>query len=288
MRIRLALFLILFPAISHAEIGSFPIREADRPLVLVPGLAEFGVTAGYAKVPGDYDADARVVGVGPGSVTASWDTMLVGRYGLFRDFEIHVRAPWTLDLATKGSNRTLSGSGRAALGVSWTPPDTGTSADLRLTGELLLPTTARALRTDPAGLVHHDHLGVSGALDGKIRIAEDAAAHAGASFVFPFANADDRTNDRNPPLSFSIGAGSLFQASERVWIDAAAGFVRTNRDRVSGGIVPRSDQFLVDLEPAIGISPTRWYDVALSSSIPVAGKNTAQAFALRLTARARF
>lgn len=288
MRIRLSLVLLFLPAVASAEIGDYPIRESDRPLVLVPGLAEFDLTAGFTKVPGAYDADARVAHTIAGGVTSSWDSTLVGRYGLFRDFEIHVRAPYTLALATKGSSTAISGSGRAALGVSWTPPETGTSADLALGGALLLPTTARSLRTDPAGLVHHDHLAVAASLDGKIRVADDAAAHGGGSIVFPFANEDDRTNDRNPPASFSIGAGSTFQLSDRVWTDASAAFSRTNRDRVAGGIVPRSDQFLVDFEPSIGIAPTRWYDLRLSASIPLAGKNTSQAFALRLGARARF
>lgn len=282
-----AIPLLAWALPARAEIGDYPLREVDRPLVLIPGLAEFEARAGYADVPGNYDAEGRVARLGAGSVTSAAELEVAGRYGLFRAFEISFRAPWTASLATKAGT-TQSGSGRARLGVAWTPPSTPGGADIALEGALVLPTTARVLRTDAAGVVHHDRLALAGSAGAKYRVAPDGAAHALAGFVFPFANADDRAADRNPPATFFVVAGSLFQLTDQLHADAAAGFTRTNRDRVAGGIVPRSDQFRVDLEPAIGFAPTRWYDLGLRASIPVAGKNTPQAFDLQATARARF
>ena len=83
-------------------------------------------------------------------------------------------------------------------------------------------------------------------------------------------------------------AGVILQASDRLWLDAAGSFTRTAENRINGGAVPSSDQYLLALTPTAGFSPTRWYDFALTATVPLAGKNTPQAFELDGRLRARF
>ena len=164
-------------------------------------------------------------------------------------------------------------------------------ADLTfVAGELstVLPTTARRLRTDPGGVVHPDHLAIGGTLYVKQVLLDSTAAHGSVGFVYPFANADDDRAKRDPPSTFAVTAGSTFQISERIYADATAAFTRTNRDRVSGGIVPRTDQYRVEVRPTAGIQIDPRFDLAGSASIPVAGKNTPQSYGVNAQLRFRF
>ena len=97
MRYRFVVLVLiaLAPAGARAEIGDYPIRNVDRPLLLIPGLAEFTADASCSTSPSQYDAGGRVVRSADGSVIAAAGLMIAGRYGLFRDFEIGFRAPWT-------------------------------------------------------------------------------------------------------------------------------------------------------------------------------------------------
>lgn len=276
------------PRIARADIGAFPQEEVARPVLAPAGLTETRLDATWVFAPTTWNADARTAPASDGAVTSAVLLSVTGRYGLFRALEINVRAPWTLDLHTKGGTGQDGGSGRLRLGLGWNPPWTAPGTDVALESGLVLPTTSHALRTDEAGVVHRDHLAVDGVIRAKYRLTDDSAAHAEGGLVFPFANADDRAADRSPPLTFFVSAGSTFQLDPRLWVDAAAGFTRTNRDRIAGGIVPRSDQFLVDVRPSVGVSPTRWYDLVLTGSLPLAGKNTPVAYQAGLELRARF
>ncbi|HVO29411.1 MAG TPA: hypothetical protein VMV18_01690 [bacterium] len=288
MRRALVVGLLLFPGVARADLGDFPSSEAARPLLATPGLTEIETQAAWVHAPDVYGADARIAAAPAGVITSAIGAEIAGRYGLFKSFEISFREPWTFALNTRAHEGATSGSGRARLGLSWTPPWTASGVDVAIDGALVLPTTAHVFRTDATGAVHPDHLSVGGSLRAKYLLSDDDAAHVEGGFLFPFANSDDRAADRVPPASFFVSAGSIFQLGERAWVDAAAGVTRTNRERIATGIVPQSDQFLVDAHPAIGLSPTRWYDLILTASLPVAGKNTSQAYSVGAVVRARF
>ena len=119
-------------------------------------------------------------------------------------------------------------------------------------------------------------------------LLDQTAAWGSAEIVFPFANEDDDLAERDPPATFRFAAGSIFQIDDRFHASAGASFTRTNRDRIAGGIVPRSDQFRIDLMPEVGVALHRQIDVAVGAALPVSGKNTPQSYLATATARVRF
>ncbi len=277
---------------------SWPIREVERPLVIPPGVAEVEGEVAAASSSGWYDADSRRRALPDGSASSAATAAVSGRYGLFQGLEVGVRVPWIARLDTAGGD-PVSGSGRAELGARYELPWPGTTwtetgeqipPPFRVAAEaaVVLPSTARRLRTDELGVVHKDHLAIAAAIHAKHHASDATAPHASLGFVAPFANEEDRAADRDPPSSLFLSAGSTFQPSDRIWADLTATFARTNRDRVAGGAVPRTDQFLVELNPAVGLNLERNVDVALRAGIPLAGKNTPQSFSITSEARIRF
>ena len=276
----------------------WPIQEVARPLVAEPGMSEVEVAVAAASASRWYDADSRTRAMPPGSASSAATAEIAGRYGLFQGLEVSVALPWIARLDPAGGD-PVSGAGRAELGARYELPWPGTTwtetgeripPPFRVSGDVavVLPSTARRLRTDDAGVVHKDHLAAAGAVRVKHHVSDHAAAHAFAGFIAPFANAEDREAERDPPSSFTLSAGSTYQATARLWADVTASFTRTNRDRVAGGVVPRTDQFLVRLEPAAGLAIARNVDVAIRLAVPLAGKNTPQSFTLSSEARVRF
>lgn len=245
-----------------------------------------------------YDADSRRRSLPPGSVSSATSATIAGRYGLFQGLEVTVALPWIARLDPEGG-RPVSGVSRAELGARYELPWPGTTwtetgeqvpPRFRLSVDVaaVLPSTARRLRTDDAGVVHKDHLAVAAALRAKHHVSDAIAVHGRAGFVAPFANAEDREAERDPPTTFEVSAGATYQASDHVWGDLGAAFVRTNRDRIAGGVVPRSDQFRVEVRPALGVAITRDVDLGLRLALPIAGKNTPQSFSIASEARVRF
>lgn len=278
--------------------AAWPVREVERPIVVFPGMTEIEVGLAGTSAARWFDEDSRTRVLPPGSTTSAAAVGVGARYGLFQGLEVSVALPWIARLDPEGSE-PVSGSGRAELGaryelpwpgVTWTETGEQIAPPFRIAGEIraVLPSTARRLRTDEAGVVHKDHLAVAGALQVKHHVGELTAAHATAGFVAPFANAEDREAERDPPSTLFLAAGSTFQPSDRIWADLSAAFTRTNRDRIAGGVVPRSDQFLVELRPAAGVTVLRNLDVSVHAGLPLAGKNTPQSFTIGTGARFRF
>lgn len=266
--------------------GGYAAREVDRSLVLPPGVAEAAIEGEYTLAARYFDRDAATRALPAGAAARAATATIRGRYGLFRSLEVFAEGPWIVRLDPEG-DRAVSGAGRAAIGARYQlspKPITFLAADLAA----VLPTTAPRLRTGADGTIHRDHLAVAGTLHLKQRLFASGAAHASAGFVAPFANADDEDAGRDPPSSFFVVAGSTFQLSDRWWADASGRFTRTNRDRVAGGVVPRSDQFLAELRPTLGANLRRDADLEVTTSLPVAGKNTPQSFGVTATVRIRF
>lgn len=264
----------------------FPAREVDRPLVVSPGMSELNGGFEYRDAGRFYDEDSRLRRLPGDASTSAALATAHGRYGLFRNLEVRASVPWTVRLDRAGGS-TVSGLGRMSLGARYQMQPAPASF---VAGEvaMVLPSTARRLRTAPDGTVQRDRLAIAGALHAKHVLLDASAAHASLGFVFPFANADDQEADRDPPATLFVEAGSTFQVGHRLWADASAAFTRTGREDVGGTVVPRSDQFEVALKPSAGIHVTRAADVSLHGSIPVAGRNTPQTFGAALQLRFRF
>lgn len=284
MRLLAIAAAVLVAATAHAD---YPDREVDRPIVLPPGLSEAGASGEYARATRGFDADARTRALGDGGIESAVTTTALARYGVFQGLEVWVRAPYVLRLGVRGDDRPLSGTGRAAFGARYERSPRPLTYVAASAG-IVLPSTSRALRTHPDGTLHRDHLAVSGAASFKQVLLDQTAAWGSAEIVFPFANEDDDLAERDPPATFRFAAGSLFQIDDRFHASAGASFTRTNRDRIAGGIVPRSDQFRIDLLPEVGVALHRQIDVAIGAALPVSGKNTPQSYLATATARVRF
>lgn len=267
--------------------AEYPDREVDRPLVLAPGMTEVFLAGEYARAMRAFDADARTHALPPGATESAVTATAFSRYGVFQGLEVWVTAPYIVRLQTANAERPLSGTGRAAFGARYeiSPrPLTFVAGS----GGVVLPSTARRLRTDPDGTLRRDHLAVSGSLAFKQVLLDATAAWGSAEIVFPFANEDDDRAERDPPATFRFAAGSIFQVDDRFFANAGASFTRTNRDRVSGAVIPKSDQFRVDLLPTIGMHVNRQVDLSAAAALPVAGKDTPQSYLFTGTIRARF
>lgn len=249
-------------------------------------MSEVGGVFVYRDADRFYDSGSRLRPLPGDASTSALLATAHGRYGLFQNLEVRVAAPWTVRLDRAGGS-PVSGLGRLELGARY---EIRPKPIAFVAGEvaLVLPSTARRLRTGPDGSVRRDHLAVAGALFAKYTVLDASAAHVSLGFVFPFANADDQQADRDPPASLFVEAGSSFQVGGHVWADGSARFTRTHRDEVAGGAVPRTDQFEVALKPSAGVHVTRAADVSLHGSIPVAGRNTPQTWGAALRLRFRF
>ena len=269
-----------------AALADYPDREVDRPLVVEPGMSEAALTGEWARASRIYDGDARSRALPEGAAQSAVTAMVAGRYGLFRGLEVWFRAPYVVRLGTRGED-PVSGTGRGAFGARYQiQPQPMTFA--AVTAGVVLPSTARKLRTAPDGTVFRDHLAVEGAAAFKQVLLDSTAAYGLAGIVFPFANEDDDEAERDPPATFRLAAGSIFQVHDRFYADAGVSYTRTNRDVVSGGIVPRSDQYRVDLRPAAGYQPLPRLDLRAAAALPVAGKNTPQSIEVTGEVRWRF
>lgn len=279
--------LVALLSMSAAARAEYPDREVDRPIVIAPGLSELSAGGLYARATRGFDETARTRALPAGGVESAATATVSGRYGVFQGLEVFVLAPYVVRLQESGSDRVLSGIGRAALGARYEiSPRPLTFASV--SGGLVLPSTARRLRTDPDGTLHRDHLAVSGAASFKQVLLDHSAAFGVAEVEFPFANEEDDDADRDPPATLRFSAGSIFQLESRVWVSAGASLTRTNRDRIAGEIVPESDQFRVDLLPALGVHLHRQIDATASAAIPVAGKNVPQSYFAGGAVRVRF
>lgn len=282
---RAVLAAAMFATISAR--AEYPDREVDRPIVLPPGLTEASIAVEYARATRAFDESARTHALPAGGTESAATATAASRYGVFQGLEVWVTAPYIVRLQTADAERPLSGTGRASFGARYevSPrPLTFVAAS----GGIVLPSTAQRLRRDADGTLYRDHLAVSGSLAFKQVLLDATAAWGSAELVFPFANEDDDLAGRDPPATFRFAAGSIFQVDDRFFANVGASFTRTNRDRVSGGVVPRTDQFCVDLLPAAGMHVHRQVDVGFSAALPVAGKNTAQSYLFTGTIRARF
>lgn len=275
---------ILFAGTAHAE---YPDREVDRPIVLPPGLSEVSAAGEYARATRGFDEGARTHALSDGGIESAATATALARYGVFQGLEVWVRAPYVVSLGVRGDERPLSGTGRAAFGARYELSPRPLTY-LAAAGGIVLPSTAPALRTDPDGTLHRDHLAVSGTLSFKQVLLDATAAWGVAEIVFPFANEDDDLGQRDPPATFRLAAGSIVQIDDRFHASAGASYTRTNRDRIAGGVVPRSDQFRVDLLPEVGVLLHPQVDVAAGAALPVSGKNTPQSYLFTATARVRF
>lgn len=287
MRRSLPALLALVAALAtSAHAAEYPEREVDRPLVLPPGTSEAVAIGEYERAVRAFDADARAARLPAGALQSSATAAIAARFGLFRAVEVWLAAPYIARLGAKGET-PRSGTGRASVGGRYEvrpSPVTFVAAS----GGLVLPSTARRLRTGAGGAVRRDHLALSGGAAFKHVMLDATAAYGFAEIVFPFANEDDDAARRDPPATFRVGAGSLFQVEERLFTDFGVSFTRTNRDRSSGGVVPGSDRYRIDLRPALGVQLHPRLDARGSFEIPVAGKNTVQSFVARGEVRYRF
>ena len=280
-------FVLPLLLISTAAFADYPDREVDRPIVLPPGLSEIGAGAGYARAARAYDDGSRAHPLPSGGVESAILASAFARYGVFQGLEVWAVAPYIVRLQEAGADRPVSGTGRGELGARYEiHPRPLTYASV--SGGLVLPSTARRLRTDPDGTLHRDHLAVSGAASFKHVLLDQTAAWGSASIEFPFANEDDDAEDRDPPATMRFAAGSTFQLEHRIWASIGGSLTRTNRDRIAGEVVPSSDQFRVDLLPAIGVHLHRQLDATISAAVPVAGKNVPQAYLAGGSLRVRF
>lgn len=279
-------FLFVAMFVAGSARAEYPDREVDRPIVLPPGMSEVSAAGEYARATRGFDSDARTGALPEGGLESAATATALARYGVFQGIEVWVRAPYVLRLGAK-DERPLSGTGRAAFGARYEVSPRPLTY-IAAAGGIVLPSTARALRTDPDGTLHRDHLAVSGSLAFKQVLLDQTAAWGFGEIVFPFANEDDDAAQRDPPATFRFAAGSLFQIDDRFHASAGASFTRTNRDRIAGGIVPRSDQFRVDLLPELGVQILPQVDFAIGAALPVSGKNTPQSYFVTGTARVRF
>ena len=282
----LLLSLGVFLLCSGVARAEYPDREVDRPLLIAPGLSEVTVSAEYAAARRFFDEDGRETDLPEGAARSAITATALARYGVFQGLEVFASAPWLVRLQSEGRD-DLSGSGRAALGAGY-EVSPQPFLFLAARGALVLPSTARRLRTDDAGVVHHDHLAVAGAIHYKQALLDSSATHGSFEIVFPFANAEDQEIRRDPPSTLRFTAGSTFQVQQNLFVDAAASFTRTNRDRIAGGIVPRSDQFRADVRPSVGLHVLPQGDLLVTLVLPVAGRNTPRAASAIAAARLRF
>ena len=293
MRGRLAILTLLvfgaaLPA-ARAEVSDadFPIREVARPLVAPDGMTELQLEADELGAPRAYDASGNAVDPPDGSITRATSADLLARYGVFRGMEVRFELPWTVTARAAGESRALYGSGRAQLGAGY-ELDPAPRARLAGTAMLVLPTTAQRMRTDPTGTVAKDHLAVAGTIAFQERLGEGGAARVAFGGIHPFPNADDLLAARSPPSTLFGALSWTQQLDERFWARAAASATRTNRDRVAGGIVPRSDQYVVDAIASAGFDIDLRNDVLVDAWAPLAGHNTPRAYGLGAGFRIRF
>lgn len=283
MRASLATCLLLLGAPAAAE---YPAREVDRPLVLDPGTSEVSLGADLARAAHVFDGDGRSRALPDGNVLTSLTFAIGGRYALFQGAEVWFRAPYVARVEAPGTE-PVSGAGRVSFGARYElqpSPLTFVAAG----GGLVLPSTARRLRTRPDGSLERDHLAVTAAASFKQVLRDATAAWGAAEIVFPFANEDDDEAERDPPATFRLSAGTTFQIDALFFADAGAAFSRTNRERIAGDVVRDTDRFRVSLEATAGMHVHASGDARATLSIPVGGKNAPQSWIAGGELRVRF
>lgn len=276
------LVLLCVPLLAHAfdataDPRGWPEHEAERPLVVAPGLVEIGVTYSESRARQGFDADGKKEPTQPGQPEYIRGLNTTFRYGTFRGFEVSMTVPYILTRRTEILVGEPSGRGLGRIRLASTYqlpiPNFGTSwASGRVS--VLLPTTDPELRPDPnspEGKPLRDSLGATIDLAAR-RSFGNAAADLKAGYVHTFANTDDIDANRAPAPAWYASLSGTVQAS-RVFLDLGVRFDRAGRTEIGGEAVPRSDGWTFSLEPGLGFHAHESVDVLVGAQTALAGKN---------------